>query len=189
MRNELTRVVGGRSDDRAADNIDAAARHANQRGKPSDACEDGEQMRSRRNTVTACLCGVGAALLLVGVVSGTLIRHVVQIVPVVAALAVVRARPAWGPHAALPVFAWWLLMMVLVWLYLAGVPMFFDGDFTPAEIVLTGLTALFCVLGLLACVDMVSTTSVASRIVTVAVFGSFQFAMMWVSFLRPFVNR
>ncbi len=171
------------------DNVAAAARHANERGEPSDACEDGEQMRSRRNTVIASLCGIGAALLLVGVVSGTLIRHVVQIVPVVAALAVVRARPAWGSHAALPVFAWWLLMMVLVWLYLAGVPMFFDGDFTPTEIVLTGLTALFCVLGLLACVRTESVTSIASRLVTVAVFGAFQFAMMWVSFLRPFVNR
>ena len=146
-------------------------------------------MRSRRNTVIACLGGVGAALLVVGVVSGTLVRHVVQIVPVVVALAVVRARPARGSHAALPVFAWWLLMMVLVWLYLAGVPMFFDGDFTPAEIVLTGLTALFCALGLVACARMESTASTASRLAAVAVFGAFQFAMMWVSFLRPFVNR
>ncbi len=146
-------------------------------------------MRSRRNAVIGCLCGIGAALLVVGVVSGTLIRHVVQIVLVVVALAVVRARPARGSHAAMPVFAWWLLMMVLVWLYLAGVPMFFDGDFTLAEIVLTGLTALFCVLGLVACPRMESTTSIASRLVTVAVFGVFQFAMMWASFLPSFVNR
>ena len=146
-------------------------------------------MRSRRNTVIACLGGVGAALLVVGVVSGTLVRHVVQIVPVVVALAVVRTRPTWGPHAAAPIFAWWLLMMALIWLYLAGVPMFFDGDFTLTEIVLTGLTALFCALGLLACVRMESTTSIASRLLAVAAFGTFQFAMMWVSFLRPFVNR
>ena len=146
-------------------------------------------MHSRRNTVIACLGGVGAALLVVGVVSGTLVRHVVQIVPVVVALAVVRARPAWGLHAALPIFAWWLLMMVLVWLYLAGVPMFFDGDFTLTEIVLTGLTALFCVLGLFACVRVEATAGIASRLLAVAASGTFQFAMMWVSFLRPFVNR
>ena len=151
--------------------------------------EEGAQMQSRRNTLIACLAGVAAALLIVGVASGTFIRHVVQIVPVAIALVAVRERPAWGSHAALPVFAWWLFMMVLVWLYLAGVPMFFDGDFTLTEIVLTGLVALFCVLGLLACMRMESTTSIANRLLAVAVFGAFQFAMMWVSFLQPFVNR
>ena len=146
-------------------------------------------MPSRRNTVIACLAGVAAALLMVGVVSGTLIRHVVQIVPVGVALVAVRERPAWGSHAALPIFAWWLFMMVLVWLYLAGVPMFFDGDFTLTEIVLTVLVSLFCVLGLLACMRLKSTSSIANRLLAVAVFGAFQFAMMWASFLRPFVNR
>ena len=152
-------------------------------------CGGSAQMRSRRNAVIACLAGVAAALLVVGVVSGTFVRHVVQIVPVAVALVAVRERPAWGSHAALPIFAWWLSMMVLVWLYLAGVPMFFDGTFTPTEIVLTGLVALFCMLGLLACKRMESTTGIANRLVAVAVFGAFQFAMMWASFLRPFVNR
>lgn len=146
-------------------------------------------MRSRLDTVIACLVGVAAALLIVGAVSGTFVRHVVQIVPVAVALVAVWARPAWGSHAALPIFAWWLVMMVLVWLYLAGVPMFFEGDFTLTEIVLTVLVALFCMLGLLACMRIGSTTGIANRLVAVAVFGAFQFAMMWASFLRPFVNR
>ena len=64
--------------------------------------------------------------------------------------------------------------------------MFFDGDFTLAEIVLTGLIALFCVLGLRACARITSPTSIANRLQAV---GALQFAMMWVSFLRPFVNR
>ena len=80
-------------------------------------------------------------------------------------------------------------MMVLIWLYLAGVPMFFDGDFTLTEIVLIGLIALFCVLGLLACVRIKATTGIANRLAAVAVFGTFQFAMVWLSFARPFVNR
>ncbi|MDE0265369.1 MAG: hypothetical protein OXJ37_23410 [Bryobacterales bacterium] len=146
-------------------------------------------MQSRRNTLIACLAGVATALLIVGVVSGTFIRHVVQIVPVAVALVAVRERRAWGSHAALPIFAWWLFMMVLVWLYLAGVPMFFDGDFTLTEIALTGLIALFSVLGLFACMRAESATSAQNRLLAVAGFGAFQFAMMWVSFLRPFVNR
>lgn len=147
------------------------------------------QMRNRRNVGIACLAGVAAALLIVGVLSGTFIRHVVQIVPVAVALVAVRERPAWGSHAALPIFAWWLFMMVLVWLYLAGVPMFFDGEFTLTEIVLTVLVSLFCVLGLLAGMHLESTSSIANRLLAVAVFGAFQFAMMWASFPRPFVNR
>ena len=146
-------------------------------------------MRRHRNTVIACLAGVGAALLIVGFVSGTLIRHVVQIVPVVTALAVARERPAWGSHVAWPVLGWWLFMMVLIWLYLAGAPMFFEGDFTLTEIVLTGPIGLFCALGLLACMRIESTTSITDRLLAVAVFGAFRFAMMWVSFLPPFVNR
>ena len=146
-------------------------------------------MWSPRRAVTACLGGVAGALLVVGVESGTFIRHVIQIVPVVVALVAVRDRRSWGSYAALPVLAWWLFVMVLIWLYLAGVPMFFTGNFTLPEILLTVLIALFCVLGLFACTRIESTTSVASRLLAIAGFGGFQFAMMWVSFLRPFVNR
>lgn len=136
-----------------------------------------------------CLGGLAAALLIVGLESGTLIRHIIQIVPVVIALAVVRARRSWGPYGALPVFAWWLFVMVLIWLYLAGVPMFFTGNFTLPEIVLTVVIALFCVLGLSACMRVQSTPSITARVLAIAGFGGLQFAMMWMSFLQPFANR
>ena len=43
--------------------------------------------------VVGCLIGLALALLLVGLVSGTVLRHIVQIVPIMVALAVVRRRP------------------------------------------------------------------------------------------------
>ena len=146
-------------------------------------------MRNQQKTVTFCLGGVAGSLLIVGLESGTFIRHVIQIVPVVIALAVVADRRSWGPFAALPIFAWWLLVMMLIWLYLAGVPMFFTGNFTVAEILLTVLIGLCCVLGVLVCMRVSSTTSITGRMLAVIGFGGLQFAMMLVSFKQPFVDR
>ena len=46
--------------------------------------------------VLSCLVGLGLALLSAGVVSGTFLRHVVQIVPMIAAAGVLARRPARG---------------------------------------------------------------------------------------------
>ena len=66
--------------------------------------------------VAACLAGVAGSLLMVGMVSGTFIRHVIQIVPALVALAAVTNRRAWGPLMATPIFVWWLFIVVLIWL-------------------------------------------------------------------------
>ena len=60
--------------------------------------------RSAPRAVLACLAGLAIALLLVGVVSGTLLRHVVQILPLGLTAAILTRRPAWGAYAALPIF-------------------------------------------------------------------------------------
>ena len=66
---------------------------------------------STRRAVRSCLIALAPALLLVGVVSGTVLRHIVQIVPIVMALGVLARRAAWGAYAALPIFAFWILAM------------------------------------------------------------------------------
>ena len=104
-------------------------------------------MDRKQTTVALCLAGVAGSLLIVGVVSGTVARHVIQIVPIVLALAAVTRRQPWGPFAALPIFAFWLLLMTLIRLYVAGVPMFFTGNFTSIEIALTVPIGLLCVTG------------------------------------------
>ena len=47
--------------------------------------------------VAASLAVVSVALLAVGVVSHTLVRHIIQTAPVIVALGLVAGRPAWGP--------------------------------------------------------------------------------------------
>src|SRR5689334_19644652 len=72
------------------------------------------------NVLMGALIGVAVALLLVGVVSGTIIRHVIQVAPVVLAALIVFAGRPWSRFAAIAVFLFWLLIMLLIWLFLLG---------------------------------------------------------------------
>src|SRR4051794_11907316 len=64
---------------------------------------------------------ITVALLVVGIVSHTLLRHIIQVTPLVVAIALVFRRPALAVVAATPLFAFWLLVMASIWLFLLGV--------------------------------------------------------------------
>src|SRR5579885_451917 len=110
-----------------------------------------ELMMSEAQRVTAAaLVGISASLLTVGFVSTppTVWRHVIQIIPVVAAFVLVaRGIRSW-PFAAMPIFLVWLFLMVMIWLFLLGVKTPFSGTFSPAEVALTIIIAICCLLGL-----------------------------------------
>ena len=146
-------------------------------------------MNKQERIVAACLGGIAGSLLIVGIVSGTFIRHVIQIVPALVALAAVANCRAWGPLMATPIFVWWLFNMVLVWLYVAGVPMFFTGNFTVAEIMLTVVISVSCGLGLSSSLRARSTAGIVRRAFALGAFGLLQVAFMIASFLPPFANR
>jgi hypothetical protein len=146
-------------------------------------------MSPRHKVIAACLSGVVASLLVVGIVSETFVRHVIQVVPIGIALVAVTRRVALGPYFAIPIFALWLLLMVLIWLYLIGIQTFFTGTFSLAEVVLTILIGLFSVLGIVACAGSRVGPGAAGRSAAVITFAALQVGAMWVSFLRPFANR
>ena len=146
-------------------------------------------MSQRQKVIAVCLGAVLASLLLVGVVSATLVRHLIQVLPIVLALVAVARPSDLGPYAASSIFALWLLLMILIWLYLMGVQTFFTGTFSSAEVVLTVVIALSSVLGLVACTGRKSTVGAAGRAATVVTFAALQVGAMWVSFLTPFANR
>jgi len=132
----------------------------------------------------AALLAVLMALLLVGVVSGTIVRHLVQVLPVLVAALVVLFRPSWSGFAAAPVFAFWLFIMLLIWLYLLGLATVVSGHFTPVEIGLTVVIGLASCLGLGASLRR---TRVANWRAGAAVFlmsGALQVGAMWLS-LQP----
>ncbi|HSF25488.1 MAG TPA: hypothetical protein VLE20_14780 [Blastocatellia bacterium] len=103
--------------------------------------------RHERISATALLT-VLVALLLVGLVSGTLISHALQVLPILLASVVVVLRPDWSKFAVIPILAFWLFIMLLIWLYLLGIARVVTGHFTPAEVSLTVVIGLACVVGL-----------------------------------------
>ena len=142
-----------------------------------------------RRLVAGCLFGLAVALLLVGLVSGTVLRHIVQIVPILAVLALLRRRPDWGAYAAISIFLFWTLVVVLIWLFLLGFSRIANGHYTPIEIVSTFLMMACSLVGVVKCVQLGRTLSAAGRILALVLFAGMQVVVMWVSFLRPIANR
>ena len=139
--------------------------------------------------VKGSLIGLALALLLVGVVSGTFLRHVVQILPIILALLVLQRHSAWGAYAALPIFIFWIGIAILIWLFLVGLSRIANGHYTPIEIVLTFVMAACSVAGLAKSFPLGRSLSVVGRVAAFVLFAAVQVVAMWASFLRPIANR
>ena len=144
---------------------------------------------SGRNIVRACLIGLALALLLVGVVSGTLLRHSVQIVPIAAALGLLTRRADWAAYAALPLFLFWTLVPVLIWLFLLGLSRIANGHYTVIEVLSTVVMAGCSIVGAAIAVRLGKPLRWYGRAFLFLLFGVLQFVVMWVSFLEPIANR
>ena len=145
-------------------------------------------MREARLTAAA-LIAVVVSLLLVGVVSGTMLRHVVQVAPVVAAIVVILGRPQWSRSVSIPLFVFWLFIMSLIWLFLLDLARVVTGHFTPAEVALTLVIGAACLVGLRASVKSVSPVPIWKSLAVVAIFAALQVGAMWLSLQPAFANR
>jgi hypothetical protein len=134
------------------------------------------------------LGGVLAGLLAVGVVSGTLVRHMVQVTPAAVALALVIGGSPYGRAAALPIVTFWAGLMVTIWLFLLGLHELIGGRFTGVEIALTVAIGAACVVGVLGGARPTANLSPGRRITTAMAFGLLQLAALWAS-LQPFAIR
>jgi hypothetical protein len=94
------------------------------------------------------LCVI-AALFIVGIASGTELRHAVQTSPLwLPVILGARRSPSAGSFA-LPMFVFWLGIMVLIWLYLLGWAHIVSGQFTATEIAMTIVVGLACIPGVI----------------------------------------
>jgi hypothetical protein len=137
-------------------------------------------MQSWRRLI-GCLAGVLVCLLLVGAISSTLVRHIVQVAPILLLLLLAIRSRRLVVCFALPIFTIWLLLMLLIWLYLLGIATFFSGSFSTAEIVLTLLIGAFALAGIVACLRS-RPVPMTQRIVGFVAFAIVQVAALWVSF-------
>jgi hypothetical protein len=122
------------------------------------------------------------ALLSVGVVSRTIVRHIVQAIPPVVALILVAGQSRLAPSAAAPILTFWLGVMINIWLFILGIARIFSGTFSGVEIALTIIIALASGLGILSIVRWGTRLAPAPRLVTATAFGIAQFAAMVASF-------
>ncbi len=132
--------------------------------------------------VSAWLAAVSVALLLVGVVSNTLLRHVIQISPLALALVVTARRSSFGATMALPLFTFWLFVMGGIWLFLLGIAPVFTGQFSSAEVILTVVIGLASIGGLVVVLRQGTALSLATRLGAVLVFAILQPVAMVLSF-------
>ncbi len=144
---------------------------------------------SSSRIVSICLIGLVIALLLVGAVSGTFLRHIVQVLPILVAAGAVTRWREWGAYAAVPIFLFWLFIVVLIWLSLLGLSRVASGQYTALEIVATFFMAGFAVFGVGASIAVGRTLRPGVRAMAVVFFAALQVVAMWVSFLKPIANR
>ena len=138
--------------------------------------------------VAACVAVVAGALIVVGIVSDTFLRHLIQVVPLIVALGLLARQSAWSVSAAAPLFAFWFLVMCAIWLFLLDVARIFTGTFTVAEITLTLVIGVACLFGLGTASRRAPTVPFGARLGTIAAFAVLQFAAMWLS-VQPFITR
>lgn len=145
-------------------------------------------MAKELRPVALCLLGLALALVVVGTVSGTIVRHIVQIAPL-ASVGLLARRPAAASSAALPIFAFWMAIAVLIWMFLLGVSRIANGTYSATEIAMTVVMAGCSVVGSVNCVQLGRPLPLVSRAGWFAVFAILQIGAMWVSLLRPIANR
>ena len=133
------------------------------------------------------LGGLIAALLAVGVVSGTLTRHLIQVAPAALALILVGSGSPYGRAAALPILTLWAVLMGTIWLFLLGLTSIVQGRFTPIEIALTVAIAVACLIGLGAGARPTANLPGPRRAATAIASGLLQLAAFWAS-MQPWAN-
>jgi hypothetical protein len=139
--------------------------------------------------VRACLIGLALALLTVGLASGTVLRHIVQIVPIIVTLVLLARRPILGAYAALPLFIFWTLIVLLIWLFLLGLSRIANGHYTAIEVAMTFVMIGCSMVGVVKSVPLGQPLRVPGRLSIFILFAMMQVAAMWVSFLARIANR
>jgi hypothetical protein len=95
-----------------------------------------------------CLAIIVALVGGVGLATGLVIRHLVQTAPLWIGVALgIRGSRAAGWFTA-PIFAFWMVLMTVIWLYLAGWSTLITGHFSPFETAMTVVVGAACTIGL-----------------------------------------
>ena len=123
------------------------------------------------------------ALYIVGAVSNGVLRHIVQTLPLWFPIVMGLRQREVSKWAALPCFAIWLALMILIWAFLLGWANVISGHFTPIEIVLTSVIGVASLAGLVIGFRWRTSLSWSKGLSVAAVFAVLQMVALRISFL------
>ncbi|MFQ5789718.1 MAG: hypothetical protein ACE5JI_04495 [Acidobacteriota bacterium] len=93
------------------------------------------------------LVALAVVLLVIGVVSGTVLRHAIQAVPAWIAAAGIVLGKDWARRGASAVFHVWGMILLAIWLTLTGTLQIVPGRFSGTEVILSLIAGALCVTG------------------------------------------
>jgi hypothetical protein len=146
-------------------------------------------MMNETRIIAICCAAIIGALYVVGLVSGTELRHIVQTAPIWIGVVLGFRGSRLARWLALPFFLFWLLVTVLIWLFLLGVARVISGTFTPPEVAMT------VVMGCASLAGIVAALKGRVRVPTAAAAGAFvagailQFCAFRISLLPGIATR
>ena len=146
-------------------------------------------MEKNVRLLIGCCFAMMAALLVVGLVSHGVIRHIVQTSPYWIAIVLGFRGSRWTKWAGLPCFALWLLLMINIWMTLLGLPHLMGGTFSPTEIAMTLVVGLAAVTGIVAAVRIRTQVRAWSAITMMSFVLVLELAALRVSFLPAIAHR
>jgi hypothetical protein len=141
-------------------------------------------------TIAYCSLAILIALYVVGAVSvppGSL-RHEVQTLPLWFPIVAGFQRKEIAKWAALPCMAFWLAIMVFIWLFLLGWAHIVSGRFFPTEIAMSLVVGVAAIVGMAACVRWRTSVSWLTAAAAFLLFATLQVLAMRLS-LIPYIAR
>ena len=145
-------------------------------------------MRGDNRILLGCGLALIAAMLVVGVVSREIVRHLLQTAPVWIAVVLAWRGSRLTRWAAVPVFAFWVFVMVMIWLFLLGIARIARGHYSPTEVAMTFVAGLACLVGLWAAVRSAGRTSWPAALGVLALVAGLQVGAMAISFRPPIAH-
>jgi hypothetical protein len=137
-------------------------------------------------TIKLCVVGVALSLLIIGIVSDTPIRHIIQLIPLI--IVVLLAKYSWSKYSAIAVLLFWLVIMLLIWLFLLGLSNIASGTYSVTEIIMTLTIGVSCIIGTISFFYIKSTSKTLINLGVFIAFLILQIVMMWISFQGSIAN-
>ena len=138
--------------------------------------------------IAYCALALIGALLIVGVVSNGVGRHLSQTAPAWFVVVLGLRGSGLTRWAAAPIFTIWLVIMVLIWLFLLHIANILHGRFSPTEIAMTIIVALSAVCAFAFSFRDSAGASRAAALVVFMLAAVLQCAALWLSVQWPFYN-